>query len=367
MQTLEPAPTRAISDSSFTQTTKANIAVVCAKGLGDGLLFLTLANNLALHGFSVTVYSNLLAQLRAWLPNYNVQVFPQAEQLESELDKYDLVISDAYTVTTAGKTREQLEQVSKKYVFMAMARFDSALSNYRPDLQQLVSDELKRAYLQPIVDCHAQVIYELERGATMASNCAKLCREGFKLPGATLDCGLRLPNDSQLEINAKQVLIHPTSATKSKNWSANNFIKLARKLRKSGWKPVFSVSPAERPEWLQRLNNEFELPELTTIKELAMLCYSSAYMIGNDSGTGHLCSCLGLPTLTIHRRKSRIPHRWRPGWARNRLVTPITNPRGPFKQNWSLLIPVGRVYHAFCEFSQPLVITSVGRSKSRYL
>ncbi|MDQ5942536.1 MAG: hypothetical protein QG572_1352 [Pseudomonadota bacterium] len=51
-------------------TPKARIALVAFSSLGDGLIYLMMAENLRLNGFSVTYFGNIGHQLRAWLPQF---------------------------------------------------------------------------------------------------------------------------------------------------------------------------------------------------------------------------------------------------------------------------------------------------------
>jgi ADP-heptose:LPS heptosyltransferase len=74
---------------------------------------------------------------------------------------------------------------------------------------------------------------------------------------------------------------------------------LARKIRADGYDVVFSCAPNERPYWVEKLNNNFELPEFKSINLFAEYLYESALLIGNDSGAGHLASAMGIPVVTL--------------------------------------------------------------------
>ena len=68
-------------------------------------------------------------------------------------------------------------------------------------------------------------------------------------------------------------------------------------------------------------------------------------LVGNDSGNGHLASFLGIPTVTIYRKKN--PHfHWRPDWKPARVVCPrlvLPGLRGPL---WKPFVTVGDVLDA---------------------
>ncbi|MDR0576442.1 MAG: hypothetical protein LBI87_02620, partial [Candidatus Accumulibacter sp.] len=71
---------------------KARIALVSYPSLGDSLMYLLMAENLRLNGFSVTLFSSVVWQLRSWLPQVSVFPSPDAENLEATLSGFDLVI-----------------------------------------------------------------------------------------------------------------------------------------------------------------------------------------------------------------------------------------------------------------------------------
>lgn len=162
---------------------------------------------------------------------------------------------------------------------------------------------------------------------------------------------LHPPKNLVYRKNLQRVTIHPTSSSKNKNWPPNRFIKLARKLRNHNWEPVFCVAPKEWNEWNNLLQNEFPLFQFPQLSDLAAFIYESAFMIGCDSGPGHLASCLAIPTLTIWKKLEKLSrpysHRWRPGWGFGLVIapkfkTPIFN-----TQLWKYLISVTRVYDSF--------------------
>ena len=55
---------------------RSHIALVPSYGLGDGLLWLILAENLRRNGLRVTFYHDHINQLKDWLPNIEVKPFP---------------------------------------------------------------------------------------------------------------------------------------------------------------------------------------------------------------------------------------------------------------------------------------------------
>jgi heptosyltransferase-3 len=87
-----------------------------------------------------------------------------------------------------------------------------------------------------------------------------------------------------------------------KNWPAEKFISLAVKLKDNGYGPVFTVSPTEREEWLEHPNCRFHVPCFSSLSQLADFYQDARLLIGNDSGSAHLASYVGMPRVQILRR-----------------------------------------------------------------
>jgi heptosyltransferase-3 len=105
------------------------------------------------------------------------------------------------------------------------------------------------------------------------------------------------------------------------------------------------LSPKERAEWAPRFEAEFAVPQFANAQELAAYLYESGYVIGNDSGVGHLASALGVPVLTIYRKR-RDGFCWRPGWGDNEVVRPWLS-LGMVRNAWTYFLGVRRVARAF--------------------
>lgn len=280
------------------------IAIVCANGLGDGLLSLIIAHNLQQH-YQVTTFSNYLMQLRAWFPEKHIEPFPQATNVNEIFSVYDCVIS------TDG-------------AFLAK-----------------ISHNLGDKY---------KIFYEnqFKQQESMLKNFLNICRQEFHLTEVTMDNGLQVPDGLEFKKFSQRVVIHPMSTSDSKNWLPEKFIKLARKLRQNRYEPYFAVSLTERNAWLNIVNDEFPLPEFPTMDFLARFVYESGYMIGNDSGIGHLAANLGIPTLSLFARDS-VANLWRPSWGKNRVVTPTVQLPGARLRTkyWKNFLTVRKVLKSF--------------------
>ncbi len=52
------------------------VAIICANGLGDGLIYMVLAHNLQKAGYSVTTFSSPLVGLKEWFPSKMIDLSP---------------------------------------------------------------------------------------------------------------------------------------------------------------------------------------------------------------------------------------------------------------------------------------------------
>jgi heptosyltransferase-3 len=292
---------------------KAHIAIISARGLGDGVLSMIIAHHLKQHGYSVTVFHDFLTQLREWFPQQTILNYPPAiksgkinvDQIREIFQPFDLVIS------TDG----------------------APLFAYR----EILGDKYKIFYE-----------HDFNKRQTIAANFMTICTDFFHLKNVSLANGLEIPTTLQPRKFGQRVIIHPTSTCPTKNWLPEKFIRLARKLQQKNFEPIFVVSPVERPDWLWIESHGFALPYFANIDRLARFIVESGYMIGNDSGIGHLASNLGIPTLSLFSRKS-MANLWRPNWSVGRIVTPSFQLPGARLRvkYWKKFLTVRRVRAAF--------------------
>ena len=275
------------------------VAVVCARGLGDALLSMTLAHNLTLSGAQVTTFSSILTELKNWFPGYAILPFPSKESLS----KFDTVIAADHSMVC------ERDHFGNELLVLKEEIFDKKLP--------------------------------------MSENLRLICKEKLALPHAENNIGIVVPNTCTWRKFSKRIVLHPMSSDPKKNWPSEKFVALARHLEQLGFDPYFCVSPDERQEWEARVP-EKKLPFFSDLEALARFVVESGAMIGNDSGVGHLASALCIPTLTLFARKS-YAHLWRPGWGLGRVVTPAALlPGSRFKQKyWKQQLSVKRALKAF--------------------
>ncbi len=280
------------------------IAVFSANGLGDGLMIMVLSHNFSLSGHTTTTFSNALFELKNWFPNQNILPFPPVEKYQKTFSAFDQIICG-----------------------------DSTLLYTAP---HIFGDELISLQNEP-----------LNKNHTLVQNFATLCRTRFGLPHSHQNNGIVSPSELQYQRFPRRIIIHPMSVEEKRIWPADKFISLAQKLQKKGWEPVICVSPKERELWLPRVET-LSCPLFPSLNDLAAFVYESAACIGNNSGTGHLASNFGLPTLSLFSKKS-YAKLWRPGWGPNRFVTPpLFLISGGLKlRHWKKFLSVSRAQKNF--------------------
>jgi heptosyltransferase-3 len=289
------------------------IAIISALGIGDGLLSMVIAHNLKQQGYSVTVFHDYLTQLREWFPGHTFVNYPAGIKSGKVL---------------VAKLREVFQP------------FDLILS----------TDGAPLFAYREILGSKYKIFYEhdFDRQQTVAANFRAICRDFFHLQSISLANGLIMPVNLEPRKFLQRVIIHPTSACHTKNWLPEKFVRLARKLQQQAFEPVFVVSPAERQEWHWVASHGFALPYFANLDRLARFVAESGWMIGNDSGIGHLASNLGVPTLSLFARNS-MANLWRPTWSVGRVVTPTFQLPGARLRvrYWKKFLTVRRVEGAF--------------------
>ncbi len=254
-----------------------NIGIFSCAGLGDCLLTLILSHNLFLQGHKVVTFHPFMASMQGWFPHLPIQPFPP--QLEN-FDRYFLF----YEKTP------WMEEVLK-----------TCLEKYRS----------ATTVLNPIATPNTDYPYweegRFDGRNTFADNLVTFCQNRLKIPGAIKGNGIQIPAGIIARRYPKRVVIHPTSSRPGKNWPRTKFLKLIEKLKQLGYEPVLIVSPQEKKDWP-------EAPLFSSLDAMARFVCESGYMIGNDSGIGHLASCLGVPTLSLFKNE-RSADFWRPAFA----------------------------------------------------
>ncbi len=279
------------------------VAVLGGQGLGDNLLEMVLLENARQAGLQVTMFCSRMRELSSWFPQHSFVPSLQPEEREQALADFQMILFPKAPWPGAGKV------ITKNW--LSYGRLYRKNSNRAEDM----------AYIS------AQV---------------------FQLAQPTLSPGIRPPASLEHRRHQKRVCIHPTSAELSKNWLPQRFLTLAERLQNKGFEPVFIMSAAEQQSWHPIIADCFPLHGFATVDQCAAFLYESGFFIGNDSGGGHLASCLDVPVLSIHGRKGKA-RVWRPGWGKVEVVTPLLNViGGSLRQHlWKYFLSVAAVERGF--------------------
>ncbi len=293
------------------------IAVLSCAGLGDCLLTLILSHNLHSQGHEVTTFHPFMTELQSWFPHLPIQPF------HPDLNNFD---------------RFFIFYEKSEWMLKAL---HECLQNYRE----------KTTVLNPIATPNTDYPYweegRFDGRLLFADNLAAFCRDLLGIQSATKNNDISIPPDVTPRKYANRIIIHPTSSRPGKNWPRSKFLKLAEKLTCLGYEPVFTVSPKERKEWP-------EAPEFSNLEQVARFVCESGWMIGNDSGIGHLASSLGVPTVSLFRNR-RTADFWRPSFAPSAICLPrgwLPNIKG-FRWRdhyWYWNLSVDAVLRTFQEF-----------------
>lgn len=300
------------------------VGVIPCIGLGDGLISCVLAHNLEMIGHDVTVFHPIMSQLASFFPKIQFSTRPEDFTQWSDFDR--LI-----------------------FFYEKLDWMEAAIRAY-PE---------KSTILNPIATPNRDYPHweegEFDGNLPFALNLAYYAKKRWGVNCLTMANGLKLPDGIAWRKNINRVIIHPTSSRAGKNWTKEKFIQLSDRLKGEGYEPVFILTKQEKEGWIG-----VDAPSFENLTEVAKFIAESGWMIGNDSGIGHLASSMGIPTLTICRSQMGANF-WRPAWANGRVIIPpkwIPNIKGLRwrDQKWQSFIPVSRVLREFSALCQAGVL-----------
>ncbi len=291
-------------------------AVITAKGIGDGLMMMVASERLRKEGYAVTTFNPHLHELSTWFPSHHFATYSDS------LEGYDLIIAQ-------NDNSERIKNlIGRDNLSIFYASYEKNKHPVMTSRDRLFDSNLT------IVDNIANAIASLLKSEEVSKN-----------------NGITPPPHLVFQKYPMRIVIHPTSSIPSRTYCRSKFIAVAKILKKRGFDPLFAVSPREYPEWATLIQEGFSVPKLANLSELANTVYESGYLIGNESGTGHLASNLRLPTLIIGGNKKRLKM-WRPGWHPTQVITPpswVPNWKGSrLRENkWQYFISARHVLSLF--------------------
>jgi lipopolysaccharide heptosyltransferase III len=311
-------------------------AVICNSGLGDAVISLVISNNFHINGWEIDTYHDGLRPLQNWFPHLPIINYPENFEIMNFLNKYDLIVV-----------------------------FHSLSSNFVMELiregKKISPEKIKVLYPYPSKNLVNELYYEdcqFDVSIPIVINLERFCKNILKLQNISRNNGFISPRGLENRKHYKRVILHVKSSRLGKDWPRNKYVKLALHLKKNGFEPaIIAGSVKDESDWRSYISKyNLKMPSFHSLDELARYVYESGFMIGNDSGIGHIASSFNLPTVIISRRKS-VAKFWRPAWAMCKIVTPnslIPNIRG-FRlrdRKWKLFITVKKVLRAFEQIYQ---------------
>jgi len=267
------------------------VLLVPRERIGDSLIALVVAHNLARAGHTVSVWNESLAALADW--------FPELRWLDRAPTSVPVVIHQ-----NQGTLRAKGVEGARATHFLSGHELFRA----------------KRARVDIYVDA---------------------CRELFGLTDVERTNGL-VPMAA--ERNPQRVVVHPAAREPKKAWPRTKFARLCTRLRQREFDVAVLLAPGADPGPL----SAFPCHSFERLDDVARFLQTAAAFVGNDSGIGHLASNLGLPTTTLFVREA-IARRWRPAWAPGVVVLPSVQLPTTFLKyrTWKSLTSVDAVERAF--------------------
>ena len=298
-------------------------AIFCASGVGDGILMMIAYKHLVTAGYKTRIYHDKYHLLAPIFPKALMNTIPQKANLEEILNHHSLILIQNDNSSIAWAWAELRKQKNtSKIVFFHASKSSFASNND----------------------------FEFNTKVPFATNIAHACSRLLKTPFSK-DNGLLSPSKDVFRKFSNRVLIHPTSNDIKRNWTPAQFLELANILQNDRFNVHFCISQNEYGQWKEY--KDINIKTFDSLKSLLGFIHQSGFLIGNDSGLGHLASNLGIPTLTISGSYKRV-RLWRPDWAINKVVVPyfpIPNFKGinfRLRENmWQNIVSTKKVHKHF--------------------
>jgi heptosyltransferase-3 len=322
-----------IMNTKFVEALERNMnykaAFFCHNGLGDGVNGLSLSHNLALQGWEIDTYQNTMGSMQNWFPHLPIFSYPNLDTIPSILAKYDSI-------------------------FVVQNDTDLFVKTLISEGKRLFPEKIKVLYLYPSPNIVNEPYYRdclTNPKISFLENMGIICTQILKFPKFIRSNGFVPPSNLVQGKFSRRVVIHPTSARITRNWPKDRFVKLALHLKKQGYEVVLIPGEKDWADWQDVLPLGLYLKNFSSLDELSSFIYESKYLIGNDSGLGHLASSLGVPTLTLCRRRAWANF-WAPSFSKGVVITPaswIPNISGLRLRDkyWRHFISVGKVKKGF--------------------
>ena len=181
---------------------------------------------------------------------------------------------------------------------------------------------------------------------------------GLTIPDSTGRAAREKLSGAGIRPEGSFVVIHPGSGGSARDWPAEGFAALGRRLLEEGRNVLITGSEAER-ELVNLVavgagKGACAAAGLFTLHELAAVLAQASLFVGNSSGPLHLAVAMGTPVVGLYPQLPEIgPRRWGPYTHRARVLVPdkpgdCTECRGPGRKRCVCMesIAVDTVYRA---------------------
>lgn len=303
-------------------TRQPTIGLVSFSSLGDGLIYLMMSQNLQDNGLDVTCYGDVAYQLRSWVPHLKIKPYPKYDELDKELSAYDIVLMSPPQFIRDSLTPSILNEMRKKWILICQKVPVTWSFSGSEELKKKLGLHMYRK-LEHFIESSGSIRYRGFVNESVVDIVLCYMKERWKLTKLKKTVALSPPALLKPRRFPHRIVISPDSAgPEEKNWSPELFFRVCHRLQKKGYEVVLVVSPQNFERWSKLNEGRYEMPLFNNLADLAAFVYESGGLIANDSGNGHLASFLGVPVLTIYKKRNQLFH-WRPDWGAAKVVTPF--------------------------------------------
>jgi heptosyltransferase III len=302
---------------------QARVAVVSFDSLGDSLLYILLAQNLQRNNFEVTYFGVFGYQLAEWIPHLRFLPYPDFNAMDEALAPYDLVLISPPREYRNNMNADQafLQHLKQHYLLMCQKVPSSWSYDHTVRLKQSLYPDLFES-IKDLAQASGSIRFKEFNGESVVDILLTYLQEEMKLSYVIRNVPLTPPPHLIYKRFEKRIIVSPDSAgPEDKNWGKQQFLSLCATLKSKGYAPKIVVSPSNHQEWKLLSKGEYDTPLFEDIGKLAAYMYESAAVVANDSGNGHLASFLGIPVVTIYKKRNPKFH-WRPDWSVGKVVCP---------------------------------------------
>jgi len=123
------------------KNTHIKVAILPSLGMGDALIEMIIANNLAINNYDVTFFSDFGCQLEHFINNYQVEPTPSAESLDKQLKDQHIILADPSSAYIKSLSQQDSDWLRENAIFY---RVNSPLQSH----EKLTNAESITARLQ---------------------------------------------------------------------------------------------------------------------------------------------------------------------------------------------------------------------------